>query len=81
MGDEMDAMIPEREMKVRDRPGPPRLRESWSCLGAPPLPAAPPVRRLQIARLAERPQLCACRGREFPPSAGHLSLGGFVHAF
>lgn len=52
MGDEMDAMIPEREMKVRARPGPPRLRESWSCLGAPPLPAAPPARRLQIARLS-----------------------------
>lgn len=25
MGDEMDAMIPEREMKVRDWPGPPSL--------------------------------------------------------
>lgn len=41
MGDEMDAMIPEREMKVRYWPGPSR------CLGAPlngeaRLPAAPP---------------------------------------
>lgn len=36
MGDEMDVMIPEREMKVRDWPGPPSLPGSRRCRGAPP---------------------------------------------
>lgn len=50
MGDEMDTMIPEREMKVRDGPGPPSFPQlSRRCLGAPPngearvrLPRLPP---------------------------------------
>ena len=36
MGDEMDAMIPEREMKVREWPGPPSLPYSRRRPGAPP---------------------------------------------
>lgn len=35
MGDEMDALIPEREMKVRDWPGPPSLRSGVSLDRAP----------------------------------------------
>ena len=69
MGDEMDAMIPEREMKVRAWPGPPRLR-------SPGVALEPRLCRLLLQFAGSRslaPQSVrssACRGPEFPASAG-----------
>lgn len=77
MGDEMDAMIPEREMKVRAWLGPP-------CLRSPGVALEPRLCRLLLQFAGSRSlalqsvRSSACRGQEFPASAGTCPCVGLA---